>query len=270
VAYLDDHPPARTQFRRRYATPTGLIVVHTAESVLDAIGEDTGAEGVADFIRRRADPGSYHRLVDSDSIVALVRFEMAAYGDGTGSNEFAIHLSFACRAADWPGMDPARREAFLVNGARAAREAAAWLREHHSTDVPARRVTRTQSDQGAAGFISHGERDPDRRTDPGPGFPWDRFLHLYALEENDMTPKQATQLADALQAAQAAQANTERIERILDRHNTRRKAQAKRAMDRLDRILALVTDADRDHTALAEDLDALRADIADLIGEDDQ
>lgn len=193
MAYLDDHPPARTQFRQRYATPTGLIVVHTAESALDAIGEDTGAEGVADFIRRRADPGSYHRLVDSDSIVPLVRFEMAAYGDGTGSNEFAIHLSFACRAADWPGMDPARREAFLVNGARAAREAAAWLREHHGVTVPARRVTRPQSDQRAAGFISHGERDPGRRTDPGPAFPWDRFLTLYA-QEDDMTPEQAKQL----------------------------------------------------------------------------
>ena len=186
MAYLDDHPPARTQFRRRYAAPSGLIVVHTAESALDAIGEDTGAEGVADFIRRRADPGSYHRLVDSDSIVALVRFEMAAYGDGTGSNEFAIHLSFACRAADWPGMDPGRREAFLVNGARAAREAATWLEREHGITVPARRVTRTQSEQRAAGFISHGERDPGRRTDPGPGFPWDRFLTLYASEEDDM------------------------------------------------------------------------------------
>lgn len=186
MAYLDDYPPARTQFRQRYATPTGLIVVHTAESMLDEIGEDTGAEGVAEFIRRRADPGSYHRLVDSDSIVALVRFEMAAYGDGTGSNEFAIHLSFACRAADWPGMDPARREAYLVNGAKAARAAATWLQRVHGITVPARRVTRTQSDQGAAGFISHGERDPGRRTDPGPAFPWDQFLTLYA-QEDDMT-----------------------------------------------------------------------------------
>lgn len=207
MAYLDDHPPARTQFRQRYATPTGLIVVHTAESALDAIGEDTGAEGVADFIRRRSEPGSYHRLVDSDSIVALVRFEMAAYGDGTGSNEFAIHLSFACRAADWPGMDPARREAFLVNGARAAREAAGWLEREHRRAVPARRVTRDQSDQGAAGFISHGERDPGRRTDPGPAFPWDRFLTLYAQEDDmaltDDDKKWLEQRFDALDTGQA-------------------------------------------------------------------
>ena len=161
MAYLDDHPPARHQFRQRYAQPSGLIVVHTAESALDDIGEDTGAEGVAAFIARRSDPGSYHRIVDSDSIVALVRFDQAAYGDGTGSNEFAIHVSFACRAADWPHMDPDRREAFLANGARAAREAATWLADQHGITVPARRVTRAQSDQRAAGFISHAERDPE-------------------------------------------------------------------------------------------------------------
>lgn len=262
MAYLDDHPPARTQFRQRHATPTGLIVVHTAESALDAIGEDTGAEGVADFIRRRADPGSYHRLVDSDSIVPLVRFEMAAYGDGTGSNEFAIHLSFACRAADWPGMDPARREAFLVNGARAAREAATWLKREHGITVPARRVTRTQSDQGAAGFISHGERDPGRRTDPGPAFPWDRFLTLYASEEDDMA--QYDEQLDRIEK------NTERTLRMADRHNAQRKAQAKRAMDRLNRILTLVTDGDRDHTALADDLEALRVDVAALAEDEEE
>ena len=184
MAYLDDHPPARHQFRQRYAQPSGLIVVHTAESALDDIGEDTGAEGVAAFIARRSDPGSYHRIVDSASIVALVRFDQAAYGDGTGSNEFAIHVSFACRAADWPHMDPDRREAFLANGARAAREAATWLADQHGITVPARRVTRAQSDQRAAGFISHAERDPARRTDPGPAFPWDRFLTLFAQEDD--------------------------------------------------------------------------------------
>jgi hypothetical protein len=254
MAYLDDHPPARTQFRQRYATPTGLIVVHTAESMLDTIGEDTGAEGVADFIRRRADPGSYHRLVDSDSIVALVRFEMAAYGDGTGSNEFAIHLSFACRAADWPGMDPGRREAFLVNGARAAREAATWLEREHGVTVPARRVTRTQSEQRVAGFISHAERDPDRRTDPGPGFPWDRFLTLYA-QEDDMTPKQETLLRQA--AEQSA-----RAVRMLERQRERQLKQTGRIRADLKKLAASGASAE-DVARIEAGLDELAAIIAD-------
>lgn len=226
MAYLDDHPPATRQFRDRYATPSGLIVVHTAESKLDQIGEDTGAEGVAAFIARRSDPGSYHLLVDSDSIIDVVPFEMAAYGDGTGSNEFAIHLSFACRATDWPGMDPARREAYLVNGAKAAREAATWLERVHGVTVPARRVTRAQSDQRAAGFISHGERDPGRRTDPGPGFPWDRFLTLF--QEDDMAlsdddKKWLEQRFDALDTGQAQ----------LKRQGTKIREKVTRAIDQV-------------------------------------
>lgn len=247
MAYLDDHPPARRQFRQRYAQPSGLIVVHTAESALDKIGEDTGAEGVAAFIARRTDPGSYHRIVDSDSIVALVRFDQAAYGDGTGSNEFAIHLSFACHAADWPHMDPARRDAFLANGARAAREAATWLADQHGITVPARRVTRAQSDQRAPGFISHAERDPARRTDPGPAFPWDRFLTLYAQEDDMALSNDDKQwLAERFDALDTGQAQ-------LKRQNGKIREKVTRLREKVKRGQAVT---------LAE-LDELQADLDD-------
>lgn len=179
MAYLDDHPPARRQFRPRAEKPSGLIVVHTAESALDMIGVDTGAEDVAAFIARRTDPGSYHRIADSDSVVALVRFDQAAYGDGTGSNDFAIHVSFACKATGWAGMAPARRLAIIRQGAAAAYEAAVWLKEAHGIEVPPARVTRAESEAREPGFISHGERDPGRRTDPGADFPWPVFLREF-------------------------------------------------------------------------------------------
>lgn len=186
MAYLDDHPNRTlAQQRPRRDKPSGLIVVHTAESALDESSADTGAEGVARYISERTTYGSYHRLADSDSVVAVARFEMTTYGDGTGSNDFAIHISFACRAADWPRMSRERREAFIRNGARAAAEAARWLKAEHGITVPARRVSRAESDRRVAGFISHGERDPGRRSDPGPAFPWDLFLRFYAEE---MTP----------------------------------------------------------------------------------
>ena len=61
MAWLDQHPPVRRQYRDpRRAAPSGVIVVHTAENVMDAVGSDTGAENVARFIQTRADPGSYH------------------------------------------------------------------------------------------------------------------------------------------------------------------------------------------------------------------
>lgn len=199
MAYLDDHPNRRlAQQRPRRAKPSGLIVVHTAESAIDEIGADTGAEGVARYISERTSYGSYHRIADSDSIVDVARFEMTTYGDGTGSNDYAIHISFACRAADWPRMSKARRDAFIRNGARAAADAAAWVAEHHGITVPAERITRAESDRRAPGFISHAERDPSRRTDPGPSFPWADFLTEYAALTQEADMPTAKEIAKAV------------------------------------------------------------------------
>lgn len=175
--YLIDNPPKVNQFRRpRRAKPSGLIVVHTAESILDQIGEDSGAEDVARFIEGRSDFGSYHRLADSDSVVRLIPFDAEAYGDGTGSNPFAIHVSFACKAAGWAGMTSEKRYAMIHQGAMAAAEAATWLHKTHGVMVPAIRISRADSERRLPGFISHAERDPARRSDPGADFPWDEFL----------------------------------------------------------------------------------------------
>ena len=96
--YLEDHPPRRSQFRRiRRRKPSGVTVLHTAESMLDLIGEDTGAEGVARFICGRTDPGSYHDLVDSDSAIQLVPYDAEAFQDGTGTNPHALSISWAIR-----------------------------------------------------------------------------------------------------------------------------------------------------------------------------
>lgn len=193
--YLETHKPKRTQFRRpRRAKPSGVIVVHTAESVMGSVGPDTGAENVAAFIARRSDPGSYHTLVDSDSRVRLVRYDAEAYGDGTGSNPHAIHISFACRTTDWAKMSPKRRAAFVAQGVAAAVDAAKWLKSTHGVTVPAVRVSRAASEARRPGFISHGERDPGRRSDPGSDFPWTEFLRGYA---DAMYPKPPTRIARA-------------------------------------------------------------------------
>jgi hypothetical protein len=179
--YLRAHKPVRSQFRSpRRARPTGLVVVHTAESVLDTVGPDTGAEKVAAFIVGRTDPGSYHDLVDADSDIQLVRYEDEAYQDSTGSNPHALSVSFALKATDWPRLRPAKRDAFLTQGARALARQQAWLLAHRYPLTPLRRITRAQSAAGLPGFISHAERDPDRRKDPGAHFPWGRFFAIAA------------------------------------------------------------------------------------------
>lgn len=188
MAYLDDHDPSVRQFRDRGTTPSGVIVLHTAESQADVIGPDTGAEGVAAFIAARTTYGSYHFLCDSDSIVDVVRLSQQAYGDGTGSNPHAIHISAAIQAATWPRMPREWREATVRNMARAAVRADAYVHSIHGVHVPARRITRAESDRRVEGFISHGERDPGRRSDPGASFPWELFLETYADLRNPPPP----------------------------------------------------------------------------------
>ncbi|MGL5911823.1 MAG: N-acetylmuramoyl-L-alanine amidase, partial [Phycicoccus sp.] len=142
-------------------------MVHTAESVLDTLGPDTGAENVAAFIQRRTTPGSYHDLVDSDSALQLVPYEMGAYQDGTGSNSYAMSISFALRTTDWRTLTPERRRAFLRQAAAAFARQQAWLRARGYPATPLRWLTRAESEAGQAGFITHARRDPARRTDPG-------------------------------------------------------------------------------------------------------
>lgn len=200
TAYLVANPPARSQFRSpRRELPSGVGVVHTAENAPDVDGSDSGAENVAAFIQRRSDPGSYHDLVDADSIVNLVPYDAEAYQDATGSNPHAYAVSAATRAAAWGDMPPEWRDATVRNMARAAANYAAWLKANYGIDIPARRISRAESDAQIPGFISHAERDPANRSDPGAEFPWDQFLtHFAALTgevdpapqtpENDMPP----------------------------------------------------------------------------------
>jgi len=182
TAYLIEHPPKQRQFKERGTTPSGVIVVHTAESTPDWVGPDTGAEGVANFIANRSDFGSYHTICDSDSRIVLVPYHMQAYGDGTGSNPHAFHVSGATQAAKWNQASIEWRTATAKNMARACAHYARWLNKEHGIQIPAQRITRGASDQRVPGFITHAERDPDRRTDPGKDFPWDVFMNAYKRE----------------------------------------------------------------------------------------
>lgn len=180
TAYLIENPPHLRQFRERGTDPSGVIVIHTAESTPDWVGPDSGAEGVARFIQGRDTFGSYHWITDADTILDLVPLSLQAYGDGTGSNSHAIHVSAATQAAKWDQAPVGWRQETVQNMAAAAARSAKWLKREHGVTVPARRITRAQSDARAPGFISHAERDPERRSDPGPTFPWDLFMLEYA------------------------------------------------------------------------------------------
>ncbi|MCP3990523.1 MAG: hypothetical protein GY724_15705 [Actinomycetia bacterium] len=181
--YLEDHPPARTQFRTtRRAAVTGAIVVHTAENTTDTSLPDGGAEGVARFISIRTDAaGSYHTVVDSDSVVDVGRYEWEMFHEGTGGNRWSLGLAFACEAAEWPNLPETWVGPALRNAALEAATMAAWVKSTVGVTVPAKRITATQYRNGEPGFIGHGDLDPGRRSDPGAEFPWNRFLDQYVL-----------------------------------------------------------------------------------------
>jgi hypothetical protein len=189
MAYLDDNPPVRSQFRLpRRTDPSGVIVAHTAENMPDFVAFDGGAEAVANFIRNRTDPGSYHELCDSDSAINLVRYDAEAYHDATGSNPHSFGVSAATRADVWPLAPEEWRNGCIRNMAARSANYARWCRTHYGIVIPARRITRAESEARVPGFISHAERDPERRTDPGRWFPWDQFLGDYELEMGSSAP----------------------------------------------------------------------------------
>lgn len=199
--YLIANPPRQRQFRARNEKPSGLIVVHTAESTPDWVGHDSGAEAVAQFIQGRTDFGSYHVVVDSDSILPLVPFSLAAYGDGTGSNEFAIHISAATQAHKWNSAPKEWREETARNMGVAAGRAALWYKNRHNGEIPAWRVSREESEQRLPGFISHAERDPARRSDPGKDFPWSIMFEEFKQTVNP--PAKTPNITLALRARSA-------------------------------------------------------------------
>lgn len=208
AAYLVDHPPARSQYRKgRRATPTGTIVLHTAENAPDLAGADAGAENIARFISQRTDaPGSYHLIGDRDSQILLVPFEWEAFHDGTRSNPWSIGISLAITAEWFRNAPNDQKLWYMARLATMARKASDWLEANHGITVPARRLTKAS--QREAGFCTHMDREtwegtPGRRSDPwgNSDAMWHLFLTLYDdtahQEDDEVTPDDIEAIAKA-------------------------------------------------------------------------
>lgn len=195
-----------TQYREKRRTThlggriTGAIILHDAENATDLVGEDTGAENVARYIRdTRTDPGSYHVLVDRDSTIYMAPYDYEVWHD-TASNNYAIGVSVAWRKSDLPKMTKAQRESYYRPFARAVLDAVAWVKRTKGITVPIDRF-RSRADivAGKPGLSTHSRMDPSRRSDPfGTGSVYEReFLAVLAEEAGKPAPKPSTPSAPA-------------------------------------------------------------------------
>lgn len=178
--YLLDNSPVNGTvwqqwgYPRRGSSLSGTVIMHTSESALDQLGPDAGAEDCARFIANRTGSyGSYHDLVDSDSIIEMVPFEYEAWQDSE-TNPWAIGISAACRTSDWATMGDAKREGYYRNLAWCAADFVKYMRTK-GIEVPRIRITGAQARAKVPGFCAHGDSGI-ARTDPGTNFDWNRFF----------------------------------------------------------------------------------------------
>ena len=170
--YLLDHPnpsaPARADGRSGWYDvtrngPIRGIVVHTAESLV--------ARGVAQYLAATPRAAAAHVVVDAVETVPLLPDAYKAFHAGPRGNSPGLGIEIAYEAARW-GSNPPDEEL------RLARSALWCARKAVLHDIPVVRVAPEDWDAGGRGFISHAELMPAERTDPGPDFPWERFLDM--------------------------------------------------------------------------------------------
>lgn len=116
--YLLDNPPKSRQFYpSRSNTPTYAIGVHTSEG---PTGPGT-ARGLAAFIARRSDPGSYACIVDSEETVVLVPPDYTTFSvAASGYNSRTWHICLAGKSGEL-SADDANTQAMIARAGEAIR-----------------------------------------------------------------------------------------------------------------------------------------------------
>lgn len=180
--YGIEHPnPTTPQFaypRRGGAKLSGTCIVHTAEMY--------GALNTAAFCMRRSDYGCYHTIVDDKTIIEIYPYEYETWQDSE-TNNWAVGISAACRAADWNAMSEAQREGYYRNLAWAGADFVKYMKEAYGIDVPLRRLSGAEARARVPGFCAHGDSGI-ARSDPGTQFDWAKFFRYIGEELSGTKP----------------------------------------------------------------------------------
>ena len=154
--------------------PVKYLVVHTAECA-----EYDGADVAVSGYLARTPSASIHGTVDNNSYTPSVPESRVAWAASNPLiNNHALQAEWAGRADQGEsGWDDAFSRGQLDV---AAELYGRWVREH---GIPVRHGTPQDLRNGLPGFYGHHDstlawNNPDGHYDPGPDFPWDRFLDL--------------------------------------------------------------------------------------------
>ena len=157
-------------YRPMRTLPIQGLVIHTAEAGYSVGPTDDTASRVASYFASTVRPASAHACTDSSGRVDCLPDEYVAF-HARGANQSGLGLEIGYDAHLW-GTNPIHEELLLE-------QAAAWCAEKCvAYDIPVELVTGEQWRAGQRGITAHGYVDPARRTDPGPNFPWARFLSM--------------------------------------------------------------------------------------------
>ncbi len=177
-----------------------LIVIHDTEGS----SHGQSAEDGAAYDARRTDGTSTHYFHDNNSTVQCVRTEDVAFTARAQGNARGIQHELCDKAsqsgAQW--TDEYSLAMLQVAAKQCARDVIKW-------GIPVRKLTPAQVAAGVKGFCGHADitrafpQDRGTHTDPGPNFPWARFLDMVRdivsppkpqpVEDNTMTAAEATQ-----------------------------------------------------------------------------
>lgn len=150
--------------------PVRVGVVHTAEAKESL----QGAEDLARYFQHPDYVSSTHISVDSDSIVQSVKDSYEAYA-APGCNHDGIQMEIVCYMAQSKAQWLDRYS--LLSLCLAADAAAQYSLKY---DLPAIHLSNAELLAGKKGWVGHYQvsevyKQSDH-TDPGPNFPWPRFM----------------------------------------------------------------------------------------------
>ena len=149
-----------------------LVVVHTSESLPDFEGPDTSGEALARYASSTTRSVSWHATVDAGGAIPMLPDDYVGF-HVINYNSCSVGMEIATQAALWASAAEKYPTWYLSIMGEAANQVAWWCKIH---DISPIRLTKLEADRGARGVIGHHALDPNRRTDPGHAFAWERFL----------------------------------------------------------------------------------------------